>query len=256
MMRLLKDYYIHGIEFDKEYLYSLHLTSLDIDIYFSWIVVPLFFIFLWRGLQGRLKANGFLTGLMFYPIVSYYTQTLYGLTSFDHLSDIVFLMAFSLSFAAIVFSVVSLYECTETIYTKRRFQKGIAVAYLICVIVLLLGYITLRLVTETRLPHIYGGYENDVLFLIFMLAILIFYFTRAALRNEKGAYIALPILVTALTVSVISQGYIGLDIVILRELKPTYRFSFSHLDTAVALSFTLVSILYLIYVSSRFIEDQ
>ena len=248
---------LHDLVVDKSYIWKSDLDSIGIHV--SLVVVPVFFMILFWAVRGRLKANVILTGLMFYPITTFYVHSRYIFLFDDDLSDLLLLIAFSLSVFSIVLSAISMYVNEQKLHITKHVPRIIPISYLVLVVVLLLGYVTLGLVNERALHFICWSYRGDYFTFILILVVLLFYCTKAVLQSDEKGHIILPVVVLALTLSVISP----LEMKFLLfpyelPLKVSYGYYKVHMYTIpwVLLLFSLVSILYLLYLCTRFVGEK
>ena len=249
--------HLHGLIVDETYIWKSGLDSIGIHV--SLVVVPIFFVILLWAVRGRLKANVLLTGLMFYPITAFYVHSRYILLFDDDLSDLLFLISFSMSLFSIILSVISMYADERRLHIAKHVSKSISISYLVLVVVSLLGYVTLGLISDRALDFICWSYRGDYFAIVLILVILLFYCTKAVFRNDEKGYITLPIVVVALTLSIISP--LGSTIRLFpyeRPLAISYEYYMVHMNTVpwVILLFSLISILYLAYICTRFVGEQ
>ena len=137
-------------------------------------------------------------------------------------------------------------------------DRSISISYFVLVVISLLGYVTLGLVSDRALNFICWSYRGDYFAFVLILVILLFYCTKAVLRNDEKGYITLPIVVTALTISITSP--LGITARLFQyelPLEILYEYYMVHMKTVpwIILLFSLVSILYLLYLCTRFVEE-
>jgi hypothetical protein len=258
MLGLYSDFRIRDLIIDELYISKSGLDSIGIHV--SLLVVPIFFILLFWAVRGRLKANVILTGLMFYPITAYYTHSRYYLSLHgDDLSDLSFLIAFSLSLFSIILSAISMYANEWKPHITKHVPKIIPISYFVLVVVSFLGYITLGLVNERALRFICWSYRGDYFAFILILVVLLFYCTKAVLRSDEKGHITLPVVVLALTLSIISPIEISIRLFPHElPLKIVYGYHLVRNITVpwVILPFFIVSILYFLYMCTRFVGEE